>query len=193
MCFTKQKEEFKMKKTYIKGINLATIKSGDKVWCKQDERSETEEGVVTCIEGRMLWADYGDGHPEYILIIVQDNSGVTKYGFMYGTVVEEEEEETVKRNKHPQHEVIVHWANGGAIQYYNHVDERWLDYTCEYSNPPAWNNYVRIKPKTKEIKYRVALMNDNTIKVFNEDISLEDDYDFKHWLDPEWRYVSVEI
>lgn len=181
-----------MKKTYIKGINLATIKSGDKVWCKQDERSETEEGVVTRIDGRMLWADYGDGLPKYI--IVQGNSGVTKCGFMYGTVVEEEEMQTDQNsNKHPQYEVIIHWLNGGAIQCYNHVDERWLDYPCEYSNPPAWNNHVRIKPKTKEIKYRVALMNDNTVKVFNEDISLEDAYDFKHWLDPEWCYVSVEI
>ena len=83
----KEEEEFKMKKTYIEGIDLDTIKIGDKVWCKQDKRSETEEGVVTCIEGRMLWADYGDGPPEYIL--VQDDYGVTKYGFMYGTVVEE--------------------------------------------------------------------------------------------------------
>ena len=181
-----------MKKTYIKGINLTTIKSGDKVWCKQDERSETEEGVVTCIDGRMLWADYGDGLPKYI--IVQGNSGVTKYGFMYGTVVEEEEEETVQRNKHPQYEVIVHWVNGGAIQYYSNTYERWIDYEYGYSESPAWEYLAfRIKPKTKEIKYRVALMNDNTVKVFNEDISLEDAYDFKHWLDPEWCYVSVEI
>lgn len=180
-----------MKKTYIKGINLATIKLGDKVWYKQ--RSKTEEGVVTRIDGRMLWADYGNGIPQYIT--VQDNSGVDKCGSMYGTVVEEEEEETVKRNKHPQYEVIVHWANGGAIQYYNHVDECWIDYTSGYSTPPAWNNYVRIKPKTKKIKYRTALIRNNTIKVFTENLSLDDafgDDGFKQWLDPDWKELEVE-
>lgn len=180
-----------MKKTYIKGVDLTTIKPGDKIWCMQDEKSEIDEGVVTCVEDRMVWADYGDGHPKYIH--VKDDSGVTEFGFMYGTIKEEEEMKTCRGNKHPQYDVIVHWANGGAIQYYNHVGECWVDYTCGYSTPPAWNNYVRIKPKTKEIKYRVALMKDGTIKALNEDISFDDAYDFKQWLDSEWRYVSVEI
>ena len=34
-----------MKKTYVKGIDLTTIKQGDKVWCKQNEKSKIEEGV----------------------------------------------------------------------------------------------------------------------------------------------------
>lgn len=181
-----------MKKTCIKGIDLATIKPGDKVWCKQNEGNEIQEGVVTRVEDRMVGADYGDGHPKYIH--VKDDSGVTKFGFMYGTVVEEEEVETCQGNKHPQYEVIVHWANGGAIQYYDDIDKCWIDYKHGYEFNPPWGYHeFRIKPKTKEIKYRVALMKDKTIKVFNEDIPLDDAYDFGQWLDPEWRYVSVEI
>lgn len=179
-----------MKKTYVKGINLTTIKPGDKVWYKQYEKSETDEGVVTRIEDRMVWANYGDGIPKYI--IVQDNAGVNPY-FTYGTVVEEEVE-TTQGNKHPQYEVIVHWANGGAIQYYDDTGECWIDYKHGHEFNPSWSYYeFRIKPKTKEIKYRVALMKDKTTKVFNEDISLDDAYDFEQWLDPKWNYVSVEI
>lgn len=182
-----------MKKIYIKGIDLATIKPGDKIWCKQYEECKIKEGVVTRIEDRMVWADYGDGSPKYIH--VKDDSGVAEYGFIYRTIEEEEEMQTNQNsNKHPQYEVIVHWANGGKIQYRSNIDEQWVDYLYGHDESPAWSCYqFRIKPKTKEIKYRVALMKGNTIKVFNEDISLDDAYDFKQWLDPEWRYVSVEI
>lgn len=183
-----------MKKTYIKGIDLATIKIGDKLWFKEDS-CNMEIGIVSKVEGTKVWANWKSEGNEDSRATEQFIDVSNDYDHTYCTYgrIKEEEMKTSQNNKHPQYDVIVHWANGGAIQYYNHVDECWVDYTCGYSTPPAWNNYVRIKPKTKEIKYRVALTKDDTIKVFNEDISLDDAYDFKQWLDPEWRYASVEV
>lgn len=186
-----------MKKIYIKGIDLATIKPGDKIWCMQDEKSEIDEGVVICVEDRMVWADYGDGHPKYIH--VKDDSGVTEFGFMYGTIKEEEEIQTNQNsNKHPQYEVIVHWASGGKIQYLDH-DRKWVDYNWTFEeDTPTFHVYenLRIKPVTKKIRCRMALLKNNKIVVMYDNPTLEDAYGddaFVKWIDPEWKEVEVEI
>lgn len=186
-----------MKKTYIKGIDIATIKPDDKVWCKQNEGSEIQEGVVTEVDYlRMrVWVDYGNGRLNYIH--VKDKDGVDKYGFMCGTIKEEEEMKTSQNNKHPQYDVIVHWASGGNIQYYNTADEKWEDCPTDYKFNISWGSYgFRIKPDTKKIKYRTALLKNNTIKVFIENLSLGDAYGddaFKQWLDPDWKELEVEV
>lgn len=46
-----------MKKTYIKGIDLDTIKIGDKLWFKEDD-SNMEIGVVSEVEGTKVWANW---------------------------------------------------------------------------------------------------------------------------------------
>lgn len=178
-----------MKKTYVKGIDINTIKIGDKIWFKEDGRG-MEIGVVSRVEGTNVFAYWSKVTEQFI-----DSNHLPEDSYNYGTIKEEEEMQTNQNsNKHPQYDVIVHWASGGEIQYRKNINEHWADYPYGYDMSPGWSYYqFRIKPKTKEIKYRTALMKDDSIKVFNEDVSLDDAHELKQWLDPDWHYVSVEI
>lgn len=57
--------------------------------------------------------------------------------------------------KHIHHDVIIEWAKGATIQYYDNKDEKWVD---TLRNKPVWSEdgKYRVKPATK--KCRVALL-----------------------------------
>ena len=92
----------------------------------------------------------------------------------------------------------MHWANGGKIQHSNIELENWVDfYTSTYA--PNFDSGLvkwRIKPKTKTLRYRNALLKNNQIVVFTSVPTLEDAYGdtaFLRWIDPEWKEIEVEI
>lgn len=189
-----------MKKTYIEGIDLDTIKIGDKLWFKEDS-CIMEIGIVSKVEGTKVWANWkseGNEDSRAVAHFIDVSNDYSDTYCTYGTIKEEEEMQVNQNsNKHPQYDVIVHWASGGEIQYYDITDEKWEDYPDDYKFNPSWSYYeFRIKPDTKKIKYRTALLRNNTIKVFTENLSLDDvfgDDAFKHWLDPDWKELELEV
>lgn len=100
---------------------------------------------------------------------------------------------------------IIHWANGGEIQWgYKPADgdgecDAWHDYrlgnkVTDFNNPQV---IFRIKPKA--IRYRVVLMKDSdegfhytrtvSCGLEVEDTEVEDE--FVRWIDTEWIEVEV--
>ena len=185
---------------YEEGIDLDTIKIGDKLWFK-DDGCITEIGIVSKVEGTKVWANWKSEGNEDSRAIEQfidlNHPPEEEYHYAYGTIKEEEEMQVNQSNKHPQYDVIVHWASGGKIQYYDITHEKWKDYPDDYNLNPQWSCYeFRIKPDTKKIKCRTALLRNNTIKIFTENLSLDDVFGgdgFKQWLDPDWKELEVEV
>ena len=92
----------------------------------------------------------------------------------------------------------MHWANGGKIQHSNIELENWVDFYTSMYTPNFDSGLVkwRIKPKTKTLRYRNALLKNNQIVVFTSVPTLEDAYGdtaFLRWIDPEWKKIEVEI
>lgn len=64
--------------------------------------------------------------------------------------------------------LIAKIAEGRTVQYRHYKDESWKNYSpgnhpmpFSISNPDTWNTIVwRVKPETKNIKYRVLLCRD---------------------------------
>lgn len=180
--------------------NVDDIKVGNKIWFKANEKAEVEIGVVCEIEKIVseyvkLWADWPDGDKAFVTVNKKYNPKMCRYG-----IVKElnnvESENTY--NNHKFHNVIVHWASGGKIQYLDH-DRKWVDYNWTFEeDTPAFHVYEnwRIKPVTKKIRCRMALLKNNKIVVMYDSPTLEDahgDDAFVKWIDPEWKEVEVEI
>lgn len=182
---------------YEEGIdsnNIDNIKVGDKIWFKGNEKAEIEVGVVCEIEKVdsyyvKLWANWPDGDRAFLTVYKKYDSKEWKYGIVKELNVDSE------NNHHKFHNVIVHWASGGKIQYMN--DGEWVDYYFDIEeDTPAFHFYEnwRIKPKTVKIKYRTALLKNNKISVLYENPSVDDAYGddaFLKWIDPEWKEVEV--
>ena len=100
---------------------------------------------------------------------------------------------------------ITHWANGGDIQCQYKSDEKpeWIDYSLkeqpDFDDP---GTKYRIKPTTKDLKYRVAIMQDdldvpeywpNTAFTDKEAKIIEGEGGFLKWL-TDWKLVKdVEL
>lgn len=180
----------------IDGNNVNNIKVGNKIWFKENEKAEIEIGVVRKIEKIdydyvKLWAGWSDGDDAFIVV----NNKYEPYMCKYGIVKELNNVES--ENKHKFHNVIVHWASGGNIQYHN--NEEWMDYKFTFEETtPAFHIYEnwRVKPATKKIRCRTALLKNNKIVVMHDNPTLDDAYGddaFVKWIDPEWKEVEVEI
>lgn len=95
--------------------------------------------------------------------------------------------------KHIHHDVIIEWAKGATIQFYDSKNEKWVD---TLHNKPTWSEdgEYRVKPTTK--KYRVALMSMfngyYTISVDSpcEESTISSDRLFIHWI-TDW--VEYEV
>lgn len=188
-----------MQVVYEEGIdfdNIDDIKVGNKIWFKANEKAEIEVGVVCEIEKVdsdyvKLWANWPGEDKSFLVVYKKYDSKAWKYGIVKELNADSE------NNYHKLHDVIVHWASGGKIQYHN--NEEWMDYNWTFEETtPAFHIYEnwRIKPATKKIRCRMALLKNNKIVVMHDNPTLEDAYGddaFLKWIDPEWKEVEVEI
>ena len=170
--------------TFSKGGKIEDVKIGTKVWFKSPK--EIDVGVVTEKEykeplGYVAWVKWTD----WSTLCLSYND----FNDCWGIIAENKQEQ----NRHKYYDVILHWANGGEIQHL--ADGIWLTFTGELT--PAFFSYEwRIKPKTKTIRYRCALLKDNEIIALTSEPTLEDAYGdtaFLRWIDPEWKEIEVEI
>ena len=178
--------------TFSKEGKIEDVKIGTKVWFKNDY--ETDVGIVIVDEGFTIRTRWDSG-------AIQT---VNKEGFncYWGIVVETQQEQPQQQqNRHKYYDVILHWAGGGEIQFrfIYETDEEWRTFVFGIAEEPAFCNDAlvwRIKPKTKTIRYRNAMLKNNEVVVFTSEPTLEDAYGdnaFLRWLDPEWKEVEVEI
>ena len=176
-----------------------------------DRSTFSEEGRIEDVKiGTKIWFK---GYWEIVGVVIADeefkirvrwDSGtsqtVYKEGFncYWGIVVENKEEQTQQEQKrHKYYDVIVHWAQGGEIQF--KAEDGWQDFYQDGDRSPSFSsNKVdwRIKPKTKTLHYRNAMLKNNEVVVFTSEPTLEDAYGdtaFLRWIDPEWKEIEVEI
>ena len=79
------------------------------------------------------------------------------------------------------------------------AEDGWQDFYQDGDRSPSFSsNKVdwRIKPKTKTLRYRNAMLKNNEVVVFTSEPTLEDAYGptaFLRWIDPEWKEIEVEI
>lgn len=174
------------------------FKVGDRVrYCDGCENADDppDLGTVTRIDSTTkVWVLYDDtneavyGHENY-LFPVEDAIEPKQAPLLF--------------EPHKYAAVITHWAHGGEIQFQS-IDGVWHDYEDRQVPPSLIDIHDfeatkvfgwRIKPNTKIIRFRTAMTNGNTVKLFTEDPMLDDAYGpdgFKHWIDPEWKTVTVE-
>jgi hypothetical protein len=84
--------------------------------------------------------------------IYEDASGVINFN-------ESMENTNRATKKHKWHKEIIHWANGGEIEYSQDNGYTWL---LAYN--PSWeciNHIFRIKPQPKEPQYLYVYLDDN--------------------------------
>jgi len=172
--------------TFSKEGKIEDIKVGTKIWYMHD--TNIDQATVTYINSD---EDYIDAFWEraYGCSTVFYNS----FNKDWGIIVE-------KRNKHKNYDVIVHWANGGEIQTKS-GDREYKDWVpvFGFKQSPNFDNdsiEFRIKPKTEIKKYRLALLKNNELKVFENEPSLDDAFGenaFLRWIDSSWKHIEVEI
>ncbi len=110
-----------------------------------------------------------------------------------------QEQPQQKQNRHKYYDVIMHWANGGVIEFRSTCSNTSCWVELQNDESPYFNEEQlqwRIKPKTKTIRYRCALLKNNEVIALTSDPNLEDAYvdaAFIRWIDPEWKEIEVEI
>jgi hypothetical protein len=90
------------------------------------------------------------------------------------------------KQPHKHRDLIIAWANGEKIQYY---DEGWED--C--FEDPCWDEYTEYRIKPEVIRYRVALHIDNSTYSVDTDIEETEiamSTHFKKWI-TDWIEVEV--
>ena len=170
--------------TFSKEGKIEDVKIGTEIWFKY--KLDTDVGVVIADERNNVRAKWYSGTSQTV-----GKEGFNRY---WGIILEKKEEKPPQQqNRHKYYDVILHWANGGEIQYL--VDDIWLTFTGELT--PAFFSYEwRIKPKIKILRYRNALLKNNEVVVLTSEPTLEDAYGpttFLRWIDPEWKQIEVEI
>ena len=176
--------------TFSKEGEIEDVKIGTKIWFMDEY--ETDVGIVIVDEEFKIRARWDSG----------TSQTVRKEGFncYWGIVVENTRDQTQqKQNRHKYYDVILHWANGGVIEFRSNYSDTscWVElqnYEYPYFNEEQlqW----RIKPKTKTIRYRCALLKNNEVIALTSEPNLEDAYGdtaFLRWIDPEWKEIEVEI
>lgn len=94
---------------------------------------------------------------------------------------------------------IIHWANGGEIQYQNtsHHTNLWYEYEDEGGIPAfnADNLKWRIKPET--LRYRVALMKTSNGACYTRTANNDEEFnrylDSLHYVDWISDWIEVEV
>ncbi len=170
-------------------IPPAPFKIGDKV--KRDVPHSNPTGVE--VEG-IYWHD---DHECYYMTI----DGEYGYDAIYYQLVEPAKDKINEdtSNLHPHHDLIIAWAKGAEIEYWDDFFEDWL-----HVSNPAWGSSLKFRikpeePKKETIKYRVALFRDSdepdtwTLSTSSTNIAegweSENDH-FVRWL-TDW--VEVEV
>jgi hypothetical protein len=94
-----------------------------------------------------------------------------------------------KKTPHKHAELIKQWADDTSIKIqYESSPGRWVD-----ASSPCWSEEYGYRIKTKVIRYRVALFNDNsctTAEDEQQEKGLQNSAYFKKWL-TDW--IEVEI
>ena len=170
--------------TFSKEGKIEDVKIGTKIWFKDEY--EPDVGIVVTEEECHFKAKWSSGS-----VLSVSKAYFNKH---WGIIAENKQEQ----NRHKYYDVIMHWANGGKIQSSNIELENWVDFYASMYAPNFDSGLVkwRIKPKTKTIHYRNALLKNNQIVVFTSVPTLEDAYGdtaFLRWIDPEWKKIEVEI
>ena len=97
--------------------------------------------------------------------------------------------------KHKNAEVIIAWANGETVQY--HDNNEWVDYIASPEcSAPNWNDDTEWRVKPKLIKYRLALMFDESygyyVNAENSELdrSALSSFHFVKWIS-DWIEIAV--
>ena len=174
--------------TFSKEGKIEDVKIGTKIWFMSQE---TDVGIITRKDGEYRFFAYWESDELELSV------SIDTFNDIWGVMVENKQEQT----KHKYYDVIMHWAGGGEIQFrlIRETDEEWKTFVFGIEQEPAFCNDTlvwRIKPKTKTIRYRNAMLKNNEVVVFTSEPTLEDAYGdaaFLRWIDPEWKEVEVEI
>jgi len=106
--------------------------------------------------------------------------------------------------------LLTKWMNGETIQFrYKTSNDEWFNYPSlnelisrNFTDIPTFlSNEVdyRLRPKIKQITYRLGVTRENKIRVFLfEESSLDGAYDsdsnsLRRWIDSKWTTIEVEI
>lgn len=97
--------------------------------------------------------------------------------------------------RHIHADLIIAWANGAEIQFYDSKDERWED--CKTI---IWNieTKYRIKPEPPKTvgykRYIYQWREKYLISVVHKDTcyNVEEQDTFVKWIDTEWQYYTIE-
>ena len=175
--------------TFSKEGKIEDVKIGTKIWFKY--KLDIDVGVVIADERHSVRAKWYSGTSQTV-----GKEGFNRY---WGIIMENKQEQTKQeQNRHKYYDVILHWADGGEIQYKGVSNPEWRDFNTTYWSPNFDSDIVvwRIKPKTKTLRYRNALLKNNKVVVLTSEPTLEDAYGdtaFIRWIDPEWKEIEVEI
>lgn len=176
--------------TFSKEGEIEDVKIGTKIWFMDEY--ETDVGIVIVDEEFKIRARWDSGASQTV-----DKEGFNDY---WGIVVESKQEQPQQdQNRHKYYDVIMHWANGGVIEFRSTCSNTSCWVELQNDEYPYFNEEQlqwRIKPKTKTISYRNALLKNNEVIALTSDPTLEDAYGdaaFLRWIDPEWKEIEVEI
>lgn len=106
--------------------------------------------------------------------------------------------------------LLKQWMDGETIQFrYKTSDGEWFDYptlekiiSLPYTDKPTFLSSevdYRVKPKMKQLTYRLGLTRDNKVRAFMfEERTLESAYDsdsnsLRRWIDSKWTTIEVEV
>ena len=176
--------------TFSKEGKIEDVKIGTKIWFKSTR--ETDVGVVIPDEEFEIRAMWDSGTSQ----TVREEG----FNWYWGIVVENKEEQTQQEQKrHKYYDVILHWAQGGDVEFISNCSNNSCWVKLQNDEYPYFNEEQlqwRIKPKTKTLRYRTALLKNNEIIIMKDYPTLEDAYGdtaFLRWIDPEWKEIEVEI
>ena len=176
--------------TFSKEGKIEDVKIGTKIWFMDEY--ETDVGIVIVDEEFKIRARWDSGTSQTV-----DKEGFNDY---WGIVVENTRDQTQQdQNRHKYYDVIMHWANGGVIEFRSTCSNTSCWVELQNDESPYFNEEQlqwRIKPKTKTIRYRNALLKNNEVIALTSEPNLEDAYGdsaFLRWIDPGWKEIEVEI
>ena len=176
--------------TFSKEGKIEDVKIGTKVWFKY--KLDIDVGVIIADERHSVRAKWYSGTSQTV-----GKEGFNRY---WGIIMENKQEQTKQeQNRHKYYDVIMHWAGGGDVEFISNCSKNSCWVKLQNDEYPYFNEEQlqwRIKPKTKTIRYRNALLKNNEVVALTSEPTLEDAYGltaFLRWIDPEWKEIEVEI
>ena len=175
--------------TFSKEGKIEDVKLGTKIWFMSQSQEETDVGIITRKDGEYRFFAYWERDGLELTV------SIDTFNDIWGVMVENKQEQT----KHKYYDVIVHWAQGGDVEFISTCSNTACWIKLQKDEYPYFNEEQlrwRIKPKTQVRRYRTALLKNNEISVFTSELTLEDAYGpaaFLRWIDPDWKEIEVEI